>query len=82
MTSQVLQPQDLSALNQTSTSTNAYDLGQQILYILKFAFYGLVLLKIFQLTFLKYRRKLAISARIEKRYKYSHNELIDNYSED
>ena len=65
-----------------SSSSPQFDLGGQILYIIKFVIYALVLIKIFQLTFLKYRRKLAISDRVQRKYKYCHNELINNYTED
>jgi hypothetical protein len=39
------------------------------------------LFKIFQLVFLKYRRKLTLPERVERKYRYSHSEIISNYSE-
>ena len=57
------------------------DIGQQILNFIKFAIFFLIALKIIQLIFLKYRRKLSLPERVERKYKYSHNELINEYSE-
>jgi hypothetical protein len=82
MTIDVIQAQATVPLTNGSTTSQSYDLGQQFLTFIKMVVYGLVLLKLFQLTFLRYRRKLALSDRIEKKYRYCHHELIDGYSED
>lgn len=66
----------------TPSTSQPHDFGQQFLTFLKMVIYGLVILKLFQLTFLRYRRKLALSDRIEKKYRYCHHEFIDSYSDD
>ena len=43
--------------------------------------YCLVAIKFFQLIFLKYKKPLSVAERVEKKYKYSHNELFEGYSE-
>lgn len=76
------QAQATEPITNGSNTSQPHDFGQQFLTFLKMVIYGLVLLKLFQLTFLRYRRKLALSDRIEKKYRYCHHELIDDYSED
>ena len=65
-----------------SQATNTPHLGDQTLTFIKITVYALVFVKVFQLTFLKYSRKLAIEDRIEQKYRYCHGELIEDYSED
>jgi hypothetical protein len=57
------------------------DFGQQMLSFIKMSIFFLVLLKIFQLAFLKYRRKLTLPERVERKYKYSHGEILERFSE-
>jgi hypothetical protein len=52
-----------------------------MLSFIKMSIFFLVLLKIFQLAFLKYRRKLTLPERVERKYKYSHGEILERFSE-
>ena len=63
------------------THIPTHDLGQQVLTFIKMVIFLLVILKILQLTLLKYRRKLTAAERVEKKYKFGHGELIEDYGE-
>ena len=49
------------------------DFGQQLLNFIKLTIFLLIALKIIQLVFLKYKKKLTLPERVERKYKYSHN---------
>mgnify|MGYP000875760593 CR=1 FL=1 len=47
--------------------------GDQLLGFLKLAIYIIVGFKLFQLTFMRYRKKRGIADRVERKYQYCHS---------
>ena len=70
-----------TAHNHQHVHVHSNDFSSQILNLIKFAIFFLVFVKLVQLIFMKYRKKLTLPERVEKKYKTSHSDFIDNFSE-